>query len=79
MTKTGSKHLQSLRDGREVYLNGKKIDDVTTHLAFKNVVTASAKLYDFQSDEKNIEFMTFKSPSSGNRVNRCWQRRLCCH
>ena len=73
MTKTGSKHLQSLRDGREVYLNGKKIDDVTTHLAFKNVVTASAKLYDFQSDEKNIEFMTFKSPSSGNRVNRCWQ------
>ena len=73
MTKTGSKHLQSLRDGREVYLNGKKIDDVTTHLAFKNVVAASAKLYDFQSDEKNIEFMTFKSPSSGNRVNRCWQ------
>ena len=73
MTKTGSKHLQSLRDGREVYLNGKKIDDVTTHLAFKNAVAASAKLYDFQSDEKNIEFMTFKSPSSGNRVNRCWQ------
>ena len=73
MTKTGSKHLQSLRDGREVYLNGKKIDDVTTHVAFKNAVAASAKLYDFQSDEKNIEFMTFKSPSSGNRVNRCWQ------
>ena len=73
MTKTGAKHLQSLRDGREVYLNGKKIDDVTTHVAFKNAVAASAKLYDFQSDEKNIEFMTFKSPSSGNRVNRCWQ------
>ena len=73
MTKTGSKHLQSLRDGREVYLNGKKIDDVTSHVAFKNAVAASAKLYDFQSDEKNIEFMTFKSPSSGNRVNRCWQ------
>ena len=73
MAKTGLKHLQSLRDGREVYLNGKKISDVTTHPAFKNAVAASAKLYDFQSDQKNIEYMTFESPSSGNRVNRCWQ------
>ena len=25
MSKTGNQHLKSLRDGREVYLNGKKI------------------------------------------------------
>ncbi len=73
MTKTGKDHIQSLRDGREVYLNGKKIKDVTTHPAFKNAVSASAKLYDFQSDPKHIDYMTFESPTSGNRVNRCWQ------
>ena len=54
MAKTGLKHLQSLRDGREVYLNGKKISDVTTHPAFKNAVAASAKLYDFQSDQNTL-------------------------
>ena len=73
MTKTGSQHLKSLRDGREVYLNGKKIKDVTTHPAYKNAVSAAAALYDFQAHPKHIEYMTFKSPTSGNRVNRCWQ------
>ena len=73
MSKTGNQHLKSLRDGREVYLNGKKVDDVTKHPAFKNAVAATANLYDFQSDPKNIEYMTFESPTSKKRVNRCWQ------
>ena len=73
MSKTGKQHLKSLRDGREVYLNGKKIDDVTKHPAFKNAVAATANLYDFQSDPENIEYMTFESPTSKKRVNRCWQ------
>ncbi len=31
MLKTGSQHIQTLRDGREVFLNGTKVEDVTTH------------------------------------------------
>ena len=31
MAKTGAQHLKSLQDGRCVYLNGKLVDDVTTH------------------------------------------------
>ena len=73
MAKTGAEHLKSLQDGREVYLNGKKIDDVTTHPAFRNAVAAAASLYDFQSDPAHIDYMTFESPTSGERVNRCWQ------
>ena len=73
MAKTGAQHLESLRDGREVYLNGEKIDDVTTHPAYKNTVAAAAALYDFQADPEHIDYMTFESPTSGERVNRCWQ------
>ncbi|MEC8462762.1 MAG: 4-hydroxyphenylacetate 3-hydroxylase N-terminal domain-containing protein, partial [Pseudomonadota bacterium] len=73
MAKTGAQHLESLRDGREVFLDGKKVDDVTTHPAYKNAVAAAARLYDFQADPENIEWMTFESPTSGERVNRCWQ------
>ena len=31
--KNGAEHLQSLKDGRTVYLDGKRVDDVTTHPA----------------------------------------------
>ena len=29
--KTGAEHIKSLRDGRTVYIDGKLVDDVTTH------------------------------------------------
>ena len=36
MLKTGAQHLESLRDGRVVYVGDERIDDVTTHPAFRN-------------------------------------------
>ena len=71
--KTGDGHLNSLRDGRAVYLLGRRVDDVTTHPAFRNSVASAAALYDFAAAPENIEKMTFVSPATGVRVNRCWQ------
>jgi len=31
---TGAEFLETLRDGREVYIYGERVDDVTTHPAF---------------------------------------------
>ena len=73
MTKTGEMHLNALRDGREVFLKGERVDDVTEHPAYRNSVATSAALYDFQAAPENIEALTFVSPDSGERVNRCWQ------
>ena len=73
MTKTGQQHLDSLRDGRQVYLDGELITDVVDHPAYRNAVRTIAGLYDFQSAPENIDWMTFESPTSGGRVNRCWQ------
>ncbi|MEE8301665.1 MAG: 4-hydroxyphenylacetate 3-hydroxylase N-terminal domain-containing protein, partial [Candidatus Tectomicrobia bacterium] len=71
--KTGSDHIRSLRDGRTVYLDGQAIHDVVEHPAYRNAVRSVAHLYDFQSAPENVEPMTFVSPTSGDRVNRCWQ------
>ena len=71
--KTATDHLNSLRDGRTIYLNGQAIHDVVVHPAYRNAVHAAARLYDFQAVPANLERMTFVSPSSGERVNRCWQ------
>ena len=40
--KTGADHLAALRDGREVYIDGERVADVTTHPAFRNAVHAAA-------------------------------------
>src|SRR5258708_8304340 len=73
--KTGADHLAALRDGREVYIDGKLVADVTTHPAFCNAVHAAAALYDYQAQPDNIERMTFV-PTAGPgyaRINPCWQ------
>jgi 4-hydroxyphenylacetate 3-monooxygenase len=71
--KTGAEHIQSLQDGRTVYLDGKLVGDVTTHVAFRNAVGSAASLYDYQARPENIELMTFMPEGGTRRVNRCWQ------
>ena len=73
MPKTGAEHLESLRDGREVFLDGECVGDVTVHPAYRNAVASASALYDFQAAPENLDLMTFESPTSGRRVNRCWQ------
>jgi 4-hydroxyphenylacetate 3-monooxygenase len=71
--KTGAEHLESLRDGREVYIYGERVTDVTSHPAFRNSVASAAILYDFQSRTENSERMTFPIDGDGARVGRSWQ------
>ena len=71
--RNGRDHIESLRDGRDVSINGARVADVTEHKAFRNAVRSAARLYDFQADPGRIEVMTFASPQTGRRVSRCWQ------
>src|SRR5579862_4353872 len=71
--KTGAEHIKSLKDGRTVYIDGKLVDDVTEHPAFRNSVRSAAALYDFQARDENIEAMTFLPDGANRRVKRCWQ------
>ena len=71
--KTGDRHLASLRDGREVYIYGRRVEDVTTDPAFRNSVASAASLYDFQSAPENVAKMTIPAPSGEGRIGRAWQ------
>jgi 4-hydroxyphenylacetate 3-monooxygenase len=73
MLKTGSQHVASLRDGRNVFIDGRRVDDVTTDPAFRNAVSSIADIYDFQSAPENAELMTFAVPGTDRRANRIWQ------
>lgn len=69
---TGARYIDSLRDGREVWLDGQKIQDVTTHPAFRGMVHELARIYDLQHSEAYREQMTFVSPQTGNRCSMSW-------
>jgi 4-hydroxyphenylacetate 3-monooxygenase oxygenase component len=66
--KTGRSYIEGLRDSREVWLNGERVD-VTTHPAFSGMMNEMARLYDIQHEPQNRKLMTFISPLSGNQVS----------
>lgn len=47
---TGDEYIESLRDGREVWVYGERVKDDTTHPAFRNSVRMTARLYDALHD-----------------------------
>ena len=47
---TGDEYLESLRDGRDVYIYGERVGDVTTHPAFRNTARMTARLFDALHD-----------------------------
>lgn len=55
---TGAEYLESLRDGREVYINGERIADVTAHPAMRNAARSLARLYDALHDPAQQAVLT---------------------
>jgi 4-hydroxyphenylacetate 3-monooxygenase len=55
---TGAEYLESLRDGREVYVYGERVEDVTTHPAFRNSARSTARLYDALHDPETKDLLT---------------------
>ncbi len=54
----GAEYLESLKDGREIWIYGERVKDVTTHPAFRNSAQSIAKLYDALHDEKTKSVLT---------------------
>ncbi|MEV0326018.1 4-hydroxyphenylacetate 3-hydroxylase N-terminal domain-containing protein [Micromonospora echinospora] len=62
---TGAEYVESLRDGREVWLDGERIRDVTTHPAFRNPVRMTARLYDALHDPDTADRLTVPTDTGG--------------
>src|SRR5215469_7216160 len=55
---TGQEYLESLRDAREIWIYGERVEDVTTHPAFRNTVRMIARLYDALHDPAKQPVLT---------------------
>ncbi|MDH7797743.1 MULTISPECIES: 4-hydroxyphenylacetate 3-hydroxylase N-terminal domain-containing protein [unclassified Beijerinckia] len=68
---TGAEFLESLRDGREVWIYGERVKDVTKHPAFRNAAVSIAKLYDALHDERSKGVLTTETDTgSGGYTHR---------
>ncbi len=69
MARTGGDYVEALRASPpNLWLKGEKIEDPTTHPAFRGVIGSMARLYDMQRDPEYRDKLTFESPSSGDPV-----------
>ena len=66
--RTGAAYLAALRDGRQIWLDGELIRDVTTDRRLAPAARSMADLFDMQHDPSLRERMTYPSPSSGDPV-----------
>ena len=68
---TGAEFISSLRDGREVYIYGERVADVTTHPAFRNGAASIARLYDALHDAATRKVLTAETDTgSGGYTHR---------
>lgn len=65
----GEEYLESLRDGRRVWLMGQQVEDVTTHPALAGCARSVAAVYDLQHDPAHQDLLTMPSPTTGERVS----------
>jgi 4-hydroxyphenylacetate 3-monooxygenase len=67
--RTGQEYIKGLQEQeREVWLDGQRVADVTTHPGLAGGVRSIAALYDMQHDPALRDEMTYVSPTSGDRV-----------
>ena len=52
---TGEEYIDSLKDGRQIWIYGEKVEDVTTHPAFRNSVRTVANMYDRLHEDRKSE------------------------
>ena len=59
MLRTGDEYRESIRDDREVWMNGERIKDVPSHPAFKPIVDVRARIYDMAHEERYRDVMSY--------------------
>jgi 4-hydroxyphenylacetate 3-monooxygenase len=70
--RTGRQFLESLNDGRAVYLDGDRVADVTSHPAFAEPIRQVATMYDLARERWDPDTTTYVEPATGARTSTMW-------
>ena len=67
MLRTGDEYRNSIRDGRQVWVDGEKVEDVPNHPVFKPIVDIRARIYDMAHESEFSKKLTYEDNSSGEK------------
>jgi 4-hydroxyphenylacetate 3-monooxygenase len=67
MIRTGDEYRASIDDGREVWIDGERVEHVARHPAFKPAVDNRARIYDMAHDPATRDVMSYTDPQTGER------------
>ena len=76
MLRTGQDYLESLRDGREVWIDGEQVEDVPTHPAFAPMVSVRARIYDLACEDGSQDLLAYTTNRRRSRAPRPRARRV---
>jgi 4-hydroxyphenylacetate 3-monooxygenase len=68
MIRTGRQYLDSIRDSREVYINGERVQDLATHSMFKPLIDIRARIYDMQHEAATRSVLAYQDQGEWNAV-----------
>src|ERR1700722_6950463 len=68
MIRTGSEYLESIRDGREVYINGERVKDLATHPMLKPLIDIRARIYDMQHERATREILAYQEAGEWHAI-----------
>ena len=60
MIRTGSEYLDSIRDAREVYINGERVKDLAAHPMLKPLIDIRARIYDMQHEAATRRLLAYR-------------------
>jgi len=69
---SGQRKLERMRDGRIVYIGAERVDDITSHPAFREGAKTVAGLYDLKADPAQRDLFSFEE--DGERISLYWLR-----
>jgi aromatic ring hydroxylase len=69
----GKQYIESLRDGREVYIHGKLVEDVTKHPTIRKAIDHGAIDYELDKREGLRQLLLAQSPTTGNEIRRYFE------
>src|ERR1039458_6644839 len=68
MIRTGEQYLDSIRESREVYINGERVKDLATHPMFKPLLDIRARIYGMQHEAATRELLVYQDKGEWNAV-----------
>lgn len=71
--KSKQQYIDSLKDDRVVYVDGKLVEDVTTHHRFKNAMNHMARAYEMSFDPEWSKYWVTNCPETGETITACYR------